>query len=387
MKKIAFYINVLSHGGAERVIANLAAAFQAGGYDCTVITTYPNEGEYPLSAGVHRISLFNEKPSGNRLVRNVHTIRRLRRALKTFQPAVLIAAMAEPNFRAVLAAEGLGIKTILSVCSDPDREYAGFVYRLGAKLLFPRAAGTVFQTREAQSWFPLKVQARSAILMNQIDPRFYETRQCSEKNYFVATGRLVPPKNYPVMLRAFARVLKAYPQEKLCIFGEGELKDTLQALIQSYGAENSIRLMGSSENIPEALSAAKGFLLSSDYEGMPNGLLEAMAMGLPCISTDCPCGGPREVIHPMETAFLCLLAMMRQWPTPLYVCLKMRPCDPAWGKMHRKQRKPSARNRSSGTGKNLLRPDKAHCYPMQQSQKENDTCRLTLSPWGFMEAL
>ena len=112
MKKIAFYINVLSHGGAERVIANLAAAFQAGGYDCTVITTYPNEGEYPLSAGVHRISLFNEKPSGNRLVRNVHTIRRLRRALKTVQPAVLIAAMAEPNFRAVLAAEGLGIKTM-----------------------------------------------------------------------------------------------------------------------------------------------------------------------------------------------------------------------------------------------------------------------------------
>ena len=304
MKKIAFYINVLSHGGAERVIANLAAAFQAGGYDCTVITTYPNEGEYPLSAGVHRISLFNEKPSGNRLVRNVHTIRHLRRALKTVQPAVLIAAMAEPNFRAILAAEGLGIKTILSVCSDPDREYAGFVYRLEAKLLFPRAAGTVFQTREAQSWFPLKVQARSVILMNQIDPRFYETRQCSEKNYFVATGRLVPPKNYPVMLRAFARVLKAYPQEKLCIFGEGELKDTLQALIQSYGAENSIRLMGSSENIPEALSAAKGFLLSSDYEGMPNGLLEAMAMGLPCISTDCPCGGPREVIHPMENGIL-----------------------------------------------------------------------------------
>ena len=98
------------------------------------------------------------------------------------------------------------------------------------------------------------------------------------------------------MINSFHEFIKIYPDAKLFIYGEGALKNELQNIICCNGEEHSIFLQGSSNCIPDVLSHAKAFILTSNYEGMPNGLLEAMSVGLPCISTDCPCGGPRTII-------------------------------------------------------------------------------------------
>ncbi|MDO5157092.1 MAG: glycosyltransferase, partial [Eubacteriales bacterium] len=152
------------------------------------------------------------------------------------------------------------------------------------------------QTRDAQSFFPESIRKKSAVIMNQVDKRFFNIKRGTGE-YWLATGRLEKQKNYPLMITAFANVCRRHPDEVLKIYGEGSEKESLRRLIKQLGMEHNILLMGVTNDVPQQLKNAKGFILSSDYEGMPNGLLEALAAGVPCIATDCPCGGPREVIH------------------------------------------------------------------------------------------
>ena len=105
-------------------------------------------------------------------------------------------------------------------------------------------------------------------------------------------------------MRLFQKVKDKFPEYKLVIYGDGPLKDKLQNKIEAVGGENNIILAGRVNQIIDKIYDASLFVLSSNFEGMPNALLEAMSLGLPCISTDCPVGGPREIIVNNENGVL-----------------------------------------------------------------------------------
>lgn len=203
--------------------------------------------------------------------------------------------MEEPNFRAILATRGLPVKTLVSVRNDPNKEYAGKMGVFVGKVLLPMADGCVFQTKEAQEWFPEKLQKKSKIIYNAVKEDFYHVERNPNHGEIVTCGRLTEQKNHEILISAFAEVLKKYPYVTLKIYGEGTLRDTLQEQINELGIQDKAFLMGVTNNVEKALETAELFVLSSDYEGMPNALMEAMAAGVPCISTDCPCGGPKEL--------------------------------------------------------------------------------------------
>lgn len=290
--KILFYINSLCHGGAERVISNLSTQFSEHGYDCVLVTSFSADNEYSIGKKVKRISLFPQKLSYNFLKRNYLLAGGLRKVLKEERPDVLVSLMAEPNFRAIVASFGLKNKVIVSVRNDPNKEYGNLITRLLAKTLFRLADGVVFQTEDAKKWFPKSIQKKSKIIFNQVDEVFYNTKYEGERHDVVTTGRLVPQKNHKLLIRAFAAIADKVP-DNLFIYGEGELRPELEALIAELHMQDRIFLPGGIKNVPDTIKSAKLFVLSSDYEGMPNSLMEAMALGLPCVSTDCPCGGPR----------------------------------------------------------------------------------------------
>ena len=98
------------------------------------------------------------------------------------------------------------------------------------------------------------------------------------------------------MINAFKVLSSDFPNIQLHIFGIGPLEDELRAKVSEYNLTNRIFFNGNIPNTEEILSQTKLFVLSSNYEGMPNALMEAMAVGVPCISTDCPCGGPKMLI-------------------------------------------------------------------------------------------
>ncbi len=292
---LLFYINAIHEGGAERVIIQVARHFALCGYRSILVTSYVDKNEYPVPCEVERISIEDEEIKQSRLKRNLSRIAALRKLCKKHKPAAIISFMAEPNLRNIIATLGLKTRSIVSVRNDPDREYAGRLGRLVGKHIIPLSDGCIFQTEDAKKWFSKKLQRKSQVIFNDVDPVFFNTDYVGGKD-IVTLGRLCEQKNHKLLIDAFAKIADKHPDVNLLIYGTGPLENELRQHISRLELENRVYLMGLTTKSNVTLSQARCFVLSSDYEGMPNALLEALAIGVPSISTDCPCGGPRCII-------------------------------------------------------------------------------------------
>lgn len=295
VKKIAFYINAIHEGGAERVMINLCRQFADAGTDTTLITSFRDAWEYDVPTNVKRLSL-EENDCDQRIRKNIRRIVRLRKLCKKEKYDCLISFMAEPNYRAVLSTIGLPTKTVISVRNDPEKEYLGKVGRILATKLLIRADGCVFQTQDAQEWFPQELIQKSCIIFNAVKDEFYDIENEPIPGRIVTVGRLENQKNHQLLIEAFEQIYKKHPYIKLDIYGSGSLREYLQKLIDNKSLTNVITLKGPTKDVKGVLRSTHIFVLSSDFEGMPNALMEAMAAGVPCVSTDCPCGGSRMLL-------------------------------------------------------------------------------------------
>ena len=303
MKTLLFYINSISHGGAERAILETAHSFALGGYRAILVTSFVSEDEYPVPDNVERLSIEREEIKQSSVKKNIRRIRALRKLIKQYKPGAVIAFMTEPGARAVAACAGLPAKCVISVRSDPNRLSKSKMLRFTGRHILTKADGCVFQTQDARDWFPEKFRKRSEVIMNPVDRRFFETKR-REPRDIVTVGRLDPLKNHKMLIEAFAAVSEKHKETRLRIYGKGKLEGEIAALIKDKHLEDRVILEGLSDDIPNVLSGAEIFVLSSDSEGMPNALAEALAVGVPCISTDCPCGGPKTLIKNGENGLL-----------------------------------------------------------------------------------
>ncbi len=302
-KKIYFYMNNLVKGGAERVIVQLAINFKKKGNDVKIITSFQDEDEYILPTTIERVNLEKKQDFGNRVIRNVRLIKKLRKIVKEEEPDILIAFMQEPNFRAILSTRFTKTKCLVSVRNDPKVEYAGFVGKIVSNLILPLADGCVFQTTDAKRYFSKSIQKKSRIIFNEVSELFFNVDHLPQKN-IVTVGRIIEQKNQIMLINSFSKLLSSHNDRKLLIYGDGPLKKTLREYVKNIGLENYIYFMGLTDNVPDVLKKAELFVLTSNYEGLPNALLEALAVGVPSISTDCPCGGAKMVINNGENGFL-----------------------------------------------------------------------------------
>ncbi|MEL5898976.1 glycosyltransferase family 4 protein [Clostridium sporogenes] len=304
MKKILFYINTIGFGGAERVIVNLANEFSMRENKVILVTSFYDKEEYTLDNKVKRMSLEYKNLNESFIKKNIIRTLKLRKICKKERPDIIISFMAEANFRAILATRFLGIKTLISVRNDPNKEYPNILFKLVAKLLYPLVSGCVFQTEDAQKWFSKRIQKKSKIILNHVDKKFYKIDFKGKRTNIVTVGRLEPQKNHKLLIRAFFRIINEFPKENLLIYGDGSLRKELEELTITLGIEDRVIFKGSSMDIQEKIKDAKLFVLSSDYEGLPNVVMEAMTLGIPVISTDCPCGGPKMLIDDNENGIL-----------------------------------------------------------------------------------
>ncbi len=280
-RHISFIIGSMSRGGAERVISILSNEYARNGWKVDIVMLLANSVGYELDPRINLYDFSGETQS--RMLRLPYWLKSLRSYFKSARPDVVVSFAARINIITLVAGYGLGVKTVVSERNDPKDDGRGFTVNLGTRLLYPKACTVVFQTKRAMSYFPYL--NNGIIIPNPISVSVIATQPRDKK--IVTIGRLTPQKNQKMLIDAFAEIYPKFPEYKMEIYGEGELRAELQAQIDAHALQNNVILKGNHLDIHNHIKNAELFVLSSDYEGLSNALLEAMMMGLPCISTDC----------------------------------------------------------------------------------------------------
>lgn len=306
-KHIVFYISSLQKGGTERVFVNLAEYFYSIGCKVTVVTQYCGNNEYAINKGIYRelSDITEAETSGSRIVNFCRRILKLRAVLKRIQPDLVLSCIGKNNFMALISSFFEKTKVVVSVRGEPASEYNSRKMRFLVKTLFAKADGIILQTEDSKKFFPEYLQKKIVVLQNSLNPLFMQERyEGIRDKQIVSMGRLDANKNQVMIIQAFAKIAEQYPEYSVVLYGEGEGRVNLEREIAELKLQNRIQLPGTAADVVAAIRKASVFVLSSNTEGMPNVLIEAMALGLPIISTDCPCGGPKELIRQGKNGIL-----------------------------------------------------------------------------------
>ncbi|MBP5273635.1 MAG: glycosyltransferase, partial [Abditibacteriota bacterium] len=291
--KIALIIHRLSRSGAPKIMVWLAGHLAQKGHDTSLISVFDCSDPLPAPPGARLIEL-NVKQSKNPVVRKTLGLfaaeKRLLGALGELEPDVCLTFMDTAGLLLLLLKRFYGFKVFCSERADPDRR--GALSAFLRKRLTELSDGIVFQTEGAKNRFAGRRLPAHTVIPNPVCVS--PVRKQAGPGPLVWAGRFEnQQKRMDVLLTAFSMVLKTFPDERLIMYGDGPDLQKTRALAQSLGIAGSVDFPGFENSLQQKLALAGVFVMSSDFEGIPNTLAEAMAAGLPCAVTDCSPGGAR----------------------------------------------------------------------------------------------
>ena len=281
MKRTMFFVSSLGDGGAQRVISILSEKMAQSDMDVEIVTYLDVPIIYTINPKVKVTCV--EKCTGKKdIVRNLLW---LRSYFKKYAKIVL-SFLAPFNMIALVATMGTKVPIVVADRNDPAKVPVNPLIRFGRDVLYGLADHVVVQTEANKAYFK-RLQKKTTVIYNPVDLKEYTgTALNTEKEKVIVTaGRLMPQKNQKMMVDAFEKIAKKFPEYQLVIYGEGDYRSELEEYIVSKRLQDKVLLPGSVTDLYEKIMRASLFVLSSNYEGMPNALIEAMCMGLPVIST------------------------------------------------------------------------------------------------------
>ncbi len=307
--KILFLIDRLCIGGAERVVTILANSLVKEGCTIGISVFHVSDRDYKTDNKVDVFCMGNVRVNGMSLFSKISRVKqrkaRIRNAIERFQPDVIIPFLVPMVIETVSAANKFNIPIIATMrCSLGSQD---FLKRWIYKAALVKCAAVFLQTESQKCYLNKMIQKKSFVLANPVSQHMIDAgskriyRNKVEK--FVSVGRLEKQKNYEMLLAAAALADGGCGCIKVDIYGVGSQKKFLEEKIKERNLSENVRICGWSSQIENVLSQYDAFVMTSNYEGMPNALMEAMAAGMPCIVTDCPTG-PRELIGNNERGIL-----------------------------------------------------------------------------------
>lgn len=289
--KIVFVLPDMPGGGTERVVAMLANEYIKRGYRVAILLFAGNQIAYSLDDKIE-IYVAGQASGGNPLIQ-INRLYKMRCFFRKNKGCCIFSFSVNGSFFSVLTAAGIPHRFLVSERNDPARvswqKLRNWSYR--------KAERIVFQTEDMKRYFSDDIQKKSVIIPNPVSSDMPEPFRGDRKKQIVAVGRLHPQKNHKMLINAFADFHAVYPDYELHIFGIGELESELKQQAKVLGIEDYVIFRGFCSDVQHEIWDSAMFVLSSDYEGISNSMIEALAMGVPVISTDCPAGGSRMYIE------------------------------------------------------------------------------------------
>jgi glycosyltransferase involved in cell wall biosynthesis len=309
--KISFFIPSLRGGGAERVFVNLVNEFSKRGFNVDLVLAQ-KEGPY-LKDVSDKVNIVDLKSK-----RVLFSIFPLIKYLRKEKPRVTISSMEHCNIIAVLASKlsFSKAKTVVRVASTLSFSLKGtrwhkrWLRKYGA-MFFYRFADEIFANSKGSAEDlskTLKISLeRTTVIHNPLVVHEIKEKAKEENDHkwikekklpvVLGVGRLNKAKDFPTLIKAFSELKR---EAKLIILGEGEERISLEKLIKELNLEDSVDMPGFVRNPYVYMSNANVYVLSSKWEGSPNTMIEAMACGVPVVSTNCP-SGPSEILDPVKS--------------------------------------------------------------------------------------
>mgnify|MGYP001100448933 CR=1 FL=1 len=289
-KRIVFVIPDMPGGGTERVVALLANEYCRRGIGVTILLFAGHETGYPLLDGIEVVSVGN--PSGGSIKERIGRIGRMRRFYREHKGCQIWAFSVMGAVFSAVAALGQRHLMLVSERNDPNKYEHPNIRNLSYRM----ADVVICQTPDAMESFPAAIRRKAAVIPNPLELEDVMSYEGEREPRIVAVGRLSEQKNHRLLLEAFAGFAGKHEAYVLEIYGKGELEEELKKLAERLGIMERVRFQGFCDNVQEKIRTAAMYVLSSDYEGISNSMLEAMALGMPVIATDCPIGGSKMYI-------------------------------------------------------------------------------------------
>lgn len=340
-RKITFLIKVMNGGGAERVVSLLTKAMIQRGYLVNLILTHQKKVEADLREIDNRISVFsledemvhypNHKVKANlRMLyarglgkirrveessihkyyaRNYNKIRWLKEYFDIHRTDIVVPFLYDSIFLTLLSKNSHN-KVVISERSDPQQSVKSKTTMAFLHREFSKADHIVFQSPDVSKWYFENMKVNGTVIFNPIKADLPERCIGERKKRIVNFCRISKEKNLELLVKAFLKLYKEYPEYTLYIYGNTvnentkEYKDEIKALIDELGLDKKVFLLPGRKDIHTEIRDYGMYVSSSDFEGMSNSMLEAMAIGLPVVCTDCPAGGARAVIRDYENGLL-----------------------------------------------------------------------------------
>ncbi len=287
-KRILLVGHTMDRGGASHVLSIIANKLSEKGWEAE-LAFLRIRNAYDISAKVKLTALCQPDEDVN----FYKAYDKLKTLYRNTEADVIVSFLLPINLITLLATRRLNKKIIISERNDPKKAGGRLLFLL-SKILYPIADFCVFQTKRIQNYYSRKCITKSSIILNPLDTASFPQKKSYEQKSFVAVGKLWPQKNNLLLIDAFHQFSKIHAGYTLKIFGEGPLRDIITSRIEQLGLTGKVFLMGNQPDVIRKIVDEGVFILSSDYEGLSNALMEAMCVGMPCISTKC--AGADEII-------------------------------------------------------------------------------------------
>lgn len=300
---ILFVTSSISFGGAAKMLLFVADELSKRNH-CVSIFNLKNTNnvtDYERTVPSY-INVITAKSKGHFKI-----ISELCQEIKRFRTDVIIGFTAYPSFYGRIAGWLTGVPSIMSERGDPSKTSGGGWKSSVMRWVINRSSGGVFQTDGAKEQFDKGLQKRGIVIPNPIflPDALPELSPTGREKTVVSVGRLDNyQKRYDVMLKAFKLFSESHPDYILKLYGRGGDEDEIKQWVKDMELEDKVKFMGLTTTPMHDIVNDGMFIITSDFEGISNSLLEAMAVGLPCVSTDHTPGGARLLITDHESGLL-----------------------------------------------------------------------------------